>query len=674
MVVEAELRREGKGREGDGSEVPQKDGMTARRAWGWDLREMREAAMMDEPPEDSHPAPTIFGFTPINHPGYSDPVPSHPEPEDAAIKSKSADKPRGPKRRKTAAATTAAKPRKAASSKKTRKARTVAQSDCLDISQGLSRTKPTSSGDGALPMKAGLCLGETPLAHGLGLQRIGDTSAGLEVKPAAILKKKESKSSGLADKYQAAYANVRANVVNRPTPPTPPKSDEFNAEPSLNDQSHDLDSAIERQASPKFDLETSIQGIPESDGSIIVRDFGAPPFTQTSPSTLQGRDCQGTMTVDEFDPLDSMADDLFEIDHIKSGHHGEKDEFPMNDECLEEMMQSMAVPAEEEPLGPDWQPQDFSDDTLYIDEQLDNDQPHWPGAIPDSDGVVLYEETPTLEPIDIIDVPSSPQLSSQASCVLTHVTGNVNPDRARTSEGSEECFDDNDLDDDLIDLMVDEAKSLQATPPVTAAKRLSSPKLQWLSPRTYTPAKSSQIPVSPTKDPHLVPMNSNGDALPFMRPPFPKAIRDRSPILGLSNRTVLRICFRIGEALNAAAVASRTNIDAIIELYARVLSSSREASGGYKQSFQFGDLFTDKPPYLSATYTFWKGVKPWDHDSKGFVGEHGRGKMARVLGRIKKNEPAKGKGPGVEMAVLSIWEVDWEDIDVAKGITCPEAI
>ena len=675
-MVEAELRREE-----DGLEVPRKDGMTARRAWAWDLREMREAAMMDEPildepPDNPHPAPTIFGFTAINHPGYSGPVPSHPEPEDAATKSKSADKARGPKKRKTqsSAATTAAKPKKAACSKKTRKAKTAVQLDSQDISKGLSRTKPTSSGDGALPVKAGLSLEENPLTHGLGLQRIGDASAGLEVKPAAILRKKQGKSSELADKYLAAYANVRANVVNQPTPPTPPRSNELDAEPSLNDQSYGLVSAIKRQVSPNFDLETSIQGIPESDGSIIVRDFGAPPFTQTSPPTLQGRDCQGAMTVDELEPLDSMADDLFEIDDLKSGHHGGEDEFPMNDECLEEMMQSMAVPAEEELLGPDWRPQDFSDDTLYINEQLNNDQPHWPGAVPDSDGVVVYNENPTLVATDIIDVPSSPQLSSQASCILTHVKRIVNPDRARTSEGSENCFDDNDLDDGLLDLMVDECKSLQATSPVTPAKRLSSPKLQWLSPRTYTPAKSSRTPVSPAKDPYLVPENFNGDALPFVRPPFPKAIRDRSPILGLTNRTVLRTSFRIGEALNAATVASRTNIDVITEVYARVVSSSREASGGYKQSFQFGDLFTDKPPYLSATYTFWKGVGLWDHDSKGLIGEYGRGKMARVLGRIKKKGPEEGKGPGVEMAVLSIWEVDWKDVDVAKGIACPEAV
>ena len=594
---------------------------------------MREAAttMMDEPMlhetsevrEGPHPAPTISGFTAINNPRYSDTALICPKHEETAVKSTSADKPRAPKRRKTqpSAATTASKPKKAPSSKKTKRAKTAAQLVCQDISQGLSRTKPTSSGNGAL------------------------------------------------------HANVHGKFLNQATPPTPPKSDEVKAVINHNDQSYGQDSAAERQASSNVHVEPSVQRNAESDDGIIIRDFGAPPFTQTSPRTVQKcRGLQGKWLIGEFDPLDSISDDLFDVDDVNRGDYGEQDEFPMDNGCLEEMMQSMAVPAEEEPLSSGWLPRDFSDDSPYIDEQLENDQSHWPGAIPDSDGTFTYDEDAALAVSDIIDVPSSPHLSSQASCILTHVTGNanVNPGRRRTSEVPESCFDDNDLDDGLIDLIVDESKSSQITFPVTPAKRPLSPKLLWLSPKTYTPAKVSPKPVSPTDDPHLVPMNSNSDALPFMRPPFPKAVRDRSPIIGLTNRTVLRICFRIGEALNAAAVASRTNVDSIIELYARVVSSSREASEGYKQSFQFADLFTDKPPYLGGTYTFWKGVDLWDNDSKGLIGEQGRGEMVRVLGRIKRKEPGQGQGPGAEMVILSIWEVDWEDVGVAKGIACPK--
>lgn len=639
----------------------------------------RDESIHDEISDDPYPAPTVSGFTPVNPPGSSDTAPIPPEHKDA-IKPKSADKPRAPKRRRTGPSTAATtpKPKKAAKPNKTKKAKTVAQSHCQDISQGLSRTKPTPSRDGAISSKAGLPLEEMPLGQNSELRGIGDTSVPFEVKPAVNGRKKQSMSSRLSDKNQPEYASVRNNVYDQATPPTPPKSDEVEAELNYNDQSHGQDSDIERQASPIIFAEPCIQRTLESHGRIIVRDFGAPPFTQTSPPTPQAWNSPGTMIADGLDPLDSISDDLFRVDNINRGVPGEEDEFPMDDEGLEEMMKSIAAPVEEERLGSDWQPQDPSSDTLYVDEQLESDQSHWLEPIPDSHGVAIYNEDRTLVASDIFDVPSSPQGSSQASRILTHVTGNANPDRPRMSEGSEDCFDDHDLDEldddliDLIDLTVDESKPVQVTSPVTPTKRPLSPKLKWLSPKTYTPAKSSRLPVSPTDDTHLVPVNSHGDALPFMRPPFPKAVRDRSPILGLTNRNVLRICFRIGEALNAAAVASRTNVDAIIELYARVVSSSREASGGYKQFFEFADLFTDRPPYLCSTYTFWKGVNLWDNDTKELVGEQGRGKMVRVLGRIKRKEPRQGQAPGVEMVVLSIWEVDWEDVGIAKGIACPK--
>ena len=613
-----------------------------------------------------HPAPKVAGFTPINHWRDSDTAaPIESEHDNAATKSTTADKHRAPKRRKTqpSAASTASKSKKAVLPKKTKRAKTAAQLDCEDISQGLPRTKPTSSGNGAPRAKTRLPLGGILLGPNPEPQRNGDTQGEVEVKPAP---------SGLAHKYQAAYLKLGVNVVNHATPPTPPKSDGVETELYHNDQSRGRDSATERHAGSDTCIERPIRKNPKFDSTIIVRDFGAPPFTQMSPPTLQEPNFQELMMVDNFQPLASTSKHLSEVGDIENGDHGGADEYPMDDECLEDMMQSMVVLAEEEPLGTDWLPQESSDDSLYFDEQPPNGQTHRSEDIPDSDGVVIYDKGPTLVTGDIVDVPSSPSWSSQASCILTHVTGNVEPDRARTSQGSENCFDDHDLDDGLIDLMVDESKSFQVASPVTPAKQPLSPKLKWLPPKTYTPAKSSQIPLTPTNDPHLLPVRLNGDAQPFVRPPFPKAIRDRSPILGLSNRTMLRICFRIGEALNAAAVASRTNFDAIIELYARVVTSSREASGGYKQLFQFADIFTDRPPYLNGTYTFWKGVDIWDNDTKELVGDQGRGKMVRVLGRIKRKEPVQGQGPGVEMAVLSIWEVDWEDIETAKGIVCPK--
>ncbi|KAM0803520.1 hypothetical protein BDR22DRAFT_838949 [Usnea florida] len=573
--------------------------MTAQRAWGWDIHEMRDAARIDNQMLDEFSdAPIISGFISVNKPASSGAAPTCPEHDHAPPDSKTVGKPRATKRRKTQppAPPKKNKPKKVASSKKVNRAKTTVQADYHDTSQ--------------------------------------------------------------------------KNVLIEGTPPTPGKSEQVEVELKYNDLSCGQDLTLERQTGPRVDVQLSLDGTLKSDSSITVRDFGVPPFTQTSPLDRQVWNAQETKLTDVFDPLDSASGNHFKDDDTKGGEHSWGDEFPMDDECLEEMMQSMLDPAEEGLVGSNWQPQNLSDNTFLDDGQLLDDKSHWPGAIPDLGDRILHDEDRTSMASNTVDFRSSPELSSQTSCVLSHVTGNANPDRVRTSEGAENCSDDYDVDDGLTDLMVDESQHLQVTSE-TPTKRPSSPKLQWLPPKNYTPAKSSQIPVSSHHDPpQLLHEDSNGDIPPFVRPPFPKPVRDRSPILGLTNRTVLRICFRIGEGLNAAAVASRTNVDAIVELYARIVSSSREASGGYKQHFQFGDLFTDKPPYLNGLYTLWKGVSLWDNDSKQLDGEQGRGKMVRVLGRIKNKEPRHEQGPAVEMIVLSIWEVDWEDIRVAKGIAC----
>jgi hypothetical protein len=311
-----------------------------------------------------------------------------------------------------------------------------------------------------------------------------------------------------------------------------------------------------------------------------------------------------------------------------------------------------------------------ADDSFTDNGVSQSDHSSLTGVFLDAGSVKKLEGKSTGSRKDLRKSASSPYAQSQSSCVLTHVSGNASKLKqisSQTLEGSENSFDDDDLDEGLADLTMEGSDPIeQQSTPLTSPVKPSPPKLQWMPPKAYIPAKSLPGPATPTNVPHLVPFDDNGGALPFMRPPFPAPIRDRSPILGLTNRTVLRTCFRIGEALNAAAAASRANSDAIIELYARVVSSEREANGGIKQFLQFGDMFTDKPPYLSATYNLWKGVGLWDNDSKVFLGEKGSGKMARVVGRIKKGE----KGSGVAMVVLSVWEVDWEDVGIAKGIVC----
>ena len=168
--------------------------------------------------------------------------------------------------------------------------------------------------------------------------------------------------------------------------------------------------------------------------------------------------------------------------------------------------------------------------------------------------------------------------------------------------------------------------------------------------------------------PHVIPFDKAGNAIPFARPTFPSPLQDRSPIPGLISRPCLRTCFRIGEALNAFASTSRSNIDAVVELYALVLASHRE---GYKQFFHLGDLFTPtKPPYLNGIFGLWRSNRLWDADSKPLLTDARtegaeRKKMCRVVGRMKRNEKME-----VEMMILSVWECSWEDVQVVKGVIC----
>lgn len=298
----------------------------------------------------------------------------------------------------------------------------------------------------------------------------------------------------------------------------------------------------------------------------------------------------------------------------------------------------------------------------------------WPDIMSIPDGITIYDDEEVRE-IPGMMSPGTSLENRHASGALHPVSGNINKavrPRNNPCRGAEDEFDDVDLESSFVELESPatprQVSSLQTSPVAPS----SSPKLKWLPPKSFTPNKVlakflSKVPEISQDVPHLVPKNAAGGHQPFVRPPFPKAVRDRSPILGLTSTTVLRTCFRIGEAINAASQTSRSNINAVVELYTRVIASSREANGGYKQMFQFADLFTDKPPYLSGTSTIWKGVGLWDQDSRVFVGEAAKGKMCRVVGRVKKGESAQG---GCAMTVLSIWEVDWEDIGIAKGVVC----
>ncbi|RMY63806.1 hypothetical protein D0863_10267 [Hortaea werneckii] len=160
----------------------------------------------------------------------------------------------------------------------------------------------------------------------------------------------------------------------------------------------------------------------------------------------------------------------------------------------------------------------------------------------------------------------------------------------------------------------------------------------------------------------------DAEAKPVVRTPFPSAIRDRSPIWGASNTTVLRTCFRIGEALNVGCQAVRNNRPILLELYARVVDSwheDAEGGKGRKQNFVLHDLYHDKPPYIDASFRLCGQSKVWDADTTTFLTRRDGGIMCRAIGQMKKERCGRRKW---YINLLSIWEATWEDVDAVAGI------
>jgi len=158
---------------------------------------------------------------------------------------------------------------------------------------------------------------------------------------------------------------------------------------------------------------------------------------------------------------------------------------------------------------------------------------------------------------------------------------------------------------------------------------------------------------------------------PIIRPPFPKPIRDRSPLIGVSSSLILKTCFRIGECLNVGCTFARNSntpfSDTILlELYAKVVSSQRDANG-VTQHFILADLFHEKRgPFLNATCETWKGSELWEYDCGRFLDaeKYGEKKICRLVGRMKR------QGGKWKLVVLNIWEATWEDVEFVKGIVC----
>ncbi|KAK0778006.1 hypothetical protein LTR91_019623 [Friedmanniomyces endolithicus] len=162
----------------------------------------------------------------------------------------------------------------------------------------------------------------------------------------------------------------------------------------------------------------------------------------------------------------------------------------------------------------------------------------------------------------------------------------------------------------------------------------------------------------------LVDMQANAQSRPkrIVRIAFPASVLDRSPVFGATNSTTLRVCFRVGEALNAGCLAVRSNKDVLLELYARVMESRREEKPGRHQHLVFHDLYHDKPPYLTGTYDLWDQSRLWELDSRVFLKPSKEGVICRAIARMKRD------GVKWKLEVLSIWEASREDVENIAGI------
>ena len=240
---------------------------------------------------------------------------------------------------------------------------------------------------------------------------------------------------------------------------------------------------------------------------------------------------------------------------------------------------------------------------------------------------------------------------------------------------NEDDFDDDLMDDDLLDIRTDTIDSS------------SSPRYQSSSPTKHLivdeSCHSTQAPDTPANaasPPDEAPSSSNsisekfvspitlttrllaatGDEArkPIVRPPFPAAVRDRLPIIGMTSNTLLRTCFRVGEAISQSCHAVKAGNNILIELYARVLNSERNDS---QQRFTFCDLFHARPPYIQATYaaTIWKTVQLFEYDSARLLQQ---GRICRCMGTMKRD------GKDWVMIVLNIWEATWDDVQWVEGI------
>ncbi|KAL8829715.1 MAG: hypothetical protein Q9170_006054 [Blastenia crenularia] len=686
------------------------------RSWKWNVEEMREMGSLADHVEHtlrsddmvqlpSPPAiPSVQGFTPINQPLDS--------PVLANASSMTVQATIGAnhgKKRQRKVSRQPSKPSKLAKSNHPRlskKRKEDSVSNNQDISTAFNVTKPLSQG------KTGFCKPEEDPSPGtfkenritkLPLYDREDREMKGPPSPATFQAPLSPKATGLGSIYEAAFKQKRTQ-----SPPNGPcgllllnELTYMETEGSHEISATELASPSVSKRTARPDIGESVQNTPKSPFKefVVSSEAVADPVCQVPCSSAIMSDLllagdtdvesAAKMTTLPFlDPwlmqpgsrdLDQERPHLINDLENRDSRYGGTSPSRIHDRDSPDPDNLLHPAAEADRSTPDPDEADLSilmSEFTRYDDGVPGDYSEVVAAyVPDRpspsqvDISKSFDDDNTITPLsDISFVPSSsPYLRSRSDLHTSSNQVDVSPtsptsDHHVTNE--EDIYNDNDLETGLIQLenlpSAQVPRSLLTTPTSSPLHPTALSTLNLLS-----PAPKSKSETSKFQDvPHKVSFDQRGAPVPFIRTPFPAPVHDRSLVNGLSSRTLLRTCFRIGEALNAGSLALRTRQDSVIELYARVIHSERP-TGTVKQHFQFSDIFSpDKPPFLKGTYGLWKGVEIWDQDSKVFLGDKGKGKMARVVGRIGRDETTRD----LVLTVLSIWEAGWDDVGFVKGI------
>ncbi|KAK1979172.1 hypothetical protein LZ30DRAFT_186893 [Colletotrichum cereale] len=338
--------------------------------------------------------------------------------------------------------------------------------------------------------------------------------------------------------------------------------------------------------------------------------------------------------MNEFVNLDTIADECFvPSSEAPVGHHAGSTRTPSQSDAIVakpfphlDVDNLMQVVQDEETT--------MEDSTLDEYSLGDSDEEEMAMLLASADSSPTKSSPPSLAP----NIDHGPRPTGSFDSKFHSSSCGVSHDETSKDNFWEPDFLDEDIDWDIV----------------TACAKDASSNPKTMSPAEAASTQTAKAPSSPA---------------PIIRPPFPSKMRDRSVVVGLSSTTMMRICFRIGELLNAHAKSTREKQDVVLELFARVRHSSRENLARV-QHFQLRDLFTDRPPFLSGAFRDWKLNSSVDHHCRLFLGPSGEGKLCRCVCKLSD---AKETAIGRSAMILSIRETTWDEIFWALRIAAREA-